>query len=87
VKDTIPLALTLPEPDWCRRRDLNPHAPKGTSPSSWKRPVDARCKRAGHTLFLLANIPLRFDLGATWALRPQLSHRESHEVDRSWRSQ
>ena len=21
---------------WCRRRDLNPHAPKGTSPSSWR---------------------------------------------------
>ena len=21
---------------WCRRRDLNPHAPEGTSPSSWR---------------------------------------------------
>jgi hypothetical protein len=21
---------------WCRRRDLNPHAPKSTSPSSWR---------------------------------------------------
>ena len=28
--------LACAEVYWCRRRDLNPHAPKGTSPSSWR---------------------------------------------------
>ena len=34
---TFPLYhwATLENP-WCRRRDLNPHAPKSTSPSSWR---------------------------------------------------
>jgi len=66
-------------------RDLNPHAPEGTSPSSWQRPTVARGKSTGHTVFLPVSIWVHFGLDATGVRSHRFSYRMSHDVSSSRR--